>query len=499
MALPVIPDHTPIELSRKGKTTEMPARPELTPVFSISLLEQQVSKGIPQQFPSMSSREGTYILAPNNFSESGRATFTCYTYCKGSESITPALSVSWRRNQTKVKTGGMYAVSAPEQRHWDGFWSSTLDITGVEKTDTGDRYSCQIVEKQGFKTDWSQEYIVGVNTLAEDDTNYTVTNDGIKVTVVWKIPNLSHKFKVRSPIGLISMESTKVSLDLNYISRMTIVVITSTDDVVLWLQFDNVTTADAGSYSCTKISDDDIIPGCTHFLVVSHRPIITGITVNGTRNVIVNEHETVSFQCDVHSIPPPSSIHVQQKETNSIHDVVIKDINCTHTGTYVCVARNAVGETIGKETVAIKDVISQPRRCDSSDKYVAMSYESKSVSGTFLVCSYQEPNHIMEYLDKGVNVIDMSDSGRHKLSRDEGEPFYTFTFSISRMQTRDLGTYKLSVVNEKGTLELFVQLFDQGTTMTNTIIVITSSVTIFIAAVFITVAIVAFGRLKSEC
>ncbi|XP_048236854.1 uncharacterized protein LOC124114859 [Haliotis rufescens] len=194
-----------------------------------------------------------------------------------------------------------------------------------------------------------------------------------------------------------------------------------------------------------------------------NRPLFTGITVNGTRNVIVNEHETVSFQCDVHSIPPPSSICVQQKETNSIHDVVIKDINCTHTGTYVCVARNVVGETTGKETVTIYNVISQPRRCDSSDKYVEMSYDSKSVSGTFLVCSYPGPvNHIMEYLDKGINVIDTSDSPRHTLSMHKGKRFYTFTFSISRMQTRDLGTYRLSVVNEKGTLELFVQLFDQG-------------------------------------
>ncbi|XP_048254606.1 mucin-21-like [Haliotis rufescens] len=339
------------------------------------------------------------------------------------------------------------------------------------------------------------------NTWSKTYTDNTTAREGNNAIVTWQMPLCKDWFSVKTPAGeeLLLVKSTDVYNSGSNWSRVKIPGVTrSSASVVVRFTLNNVTTADAGKFYCTRVSDGSTISDCKHVLVVLYRPILIGITVNGKRNVTVHEHETVSFQCDVHGTPPPS-IHVQQKETNSIHDVVIKDINCTHTGTYVCVARNALGGTIGKETVTINNVISQPRRCDSSDKYVAMSYDSQSVLGTFLVCSYPKPeNHIMEYLDKGVNVIDMSDSPRHKLSRDEGEPFYTFKFSISRMQTRDLGTYKLSVVNEKGTLELFVQLFDQGTTMTNTIIAITSSVTIFIAAVFITVAIVAFGRLKKS-
>ncbi|XP_071111367.1 muscle M-line assembly protein unc-89-like isoform X2 [Haliotis cracherodii] len=375
------------------------------------------------------------------------------------------MTFNWRRNGVRVHSGGSYRMT-----------DASLEFNIKEENDT--TYSCQ-AEEAGLTSDWS-------NSLR-------LFNPTIET------------FSVNGTFNLTAMENDTVVFQCCVGGSPTPwVSVINTDNGGEYAMFDqhltirNTQWNHTGEYICQASNAVDVTQEnrSTVQLTVRSGPVITGVMVNGARNVTVNEGETVSFQCDVHGVPPPS-VHVQQKETDSTHDVVLRDVNCTHTGTYVCVASNEIGVTVGKETVVINNVISQPRRWDSSNDFLQMIYNPQLARGTFSICSFPElVTVLVEYMDEGSHAIDMSASPRHKLSVQElsREGFYDFNFSISRIQNSDLGTYRLSFINEKGRLELFVELFHQGTTNSTTYIAIVACVIILCVAV--AMMIVTFNKLK---
>ncbi|XP_071095947.1 uncharacterized protein [Haliotis cracherodii] len=186
-----------------------------------------------------------------------------------------------------------------------GFCASTLNITGVEKIDTGDRYSCQIVEKQGFKTDWSQEYIVGVNTWMESYTENTVVREGNNATVTWKMPLF--KVFITSPTGreVLTVNSTNIYISNSYWSRVKILGVThSPDAVVVRFTLYNTKRDDVGRYYCTRAPDGNADSSCDQIIVVS--PTLTRYDSPKSKRVIISwNRKHVEGTFSILSYPAP--------------------------------------------------------------------------------------------------------------------------------------------------------------------------------------------------
>lgn len=102
-----------------------------------------------------------YIVAPAQYGND--VTLTCYTI---SQSLPLQyhplmMSIYWKKNGVRVKSGGRYLITEAGKDRDDGFWNSTLTVSGVRRENFGDRYTCQVREEEGLKSNWSEDYIMG--------------------------------------------------------------------------------------------------------------------------------------------------------------------------------------------------------------------------------------------------------------------------------------------------------------------------------------------------
>ncbi|XP_071094510.1 uncharacterized protein [Haliotis cracherodii] len=193
---------------------------------------------------------------------------------------------------------------------------------------------------------------------------------------------------------------------------------------------------------------------------------ITDLTVNNTKTVVVEDGWTLRFKCNVTGYPRASA-HIVNHETRGVYalsdrlqDVILTNINASHHGQYTCSAVNMIGVTHGDDHPVFVKVKSSPVRTDSGNVSLTLTYNKYVMTGTFLIRGYPEPKLNKMYFSRdGNTTVDISNRRRPKISVNPvRDNLFKFTFTITEVLKTELGTYRISIDNEIGAVDIYIKL-----------------------------------------
>ncbi|XP_046579345.1 uncharacterized protein LOC124286934 [Haliotis rubra] len=253
-----------------------------------------------------------------------------------------------------------------------------------------------------------------------------------------------------------------------------------------------ISKEDTGTTHLCQTDEDGAVTTWT-----SDRPLyelfITDLTVNDQETVVMDDNGTLRFTCRVTGYPRATVSYIvnhDNGETHALsdwrHDVTISSINSSYHGQYTCAASNMMGVTHGDDHPVFVKVKSSPVRMDSDTDSLTVRYNKHDMTGTFVIRAYPEPKFDKMYFSRNENtIVDISNRQRPKLSVvPVKDNLFRFTFTITRVLKAELGTYKVSIGNEMGSVDVFIRLLDGDTGATKrNLYVIMSPLLIVLAAI----------------